>query len=261
MKATFVASIVLGVGFALGSLPMAANAQQDKPLPPITLDLRDAPIRQALEQLFGAAKVDFTIDNNVAGFVTLKITDQPFENALKLILRASPVPLTYANEGGVYIIKPRPIVTEPIAEAFPPPVVQDAAANSQRLEVIQLTYIDAMDLAGILGIQFIPTGSRFGGTQGVGGGLGGFGTGGFGGMGGLGGGPTTGMGGFGPGGFGGGNVGGGQPGAGFGSGQYGNRGSGNVGGGQRMGGGSSLLGPGIGNLYSNQAGDAIIVEY
>jgi hypothetical protein len=38
--------------------------------------LRDAPIRQALEQLFGAAKVDFTIDNNVVGFVTLKITDQ-----------------------------------------------------------------------------------------------------------------------------------------------------------------------------------------
>src|SRR5678815_3689996 len=101
--------------------PMAARAQQtggnEKALPPITLDLRDAPIRQALEQVFNSAKVDYSIDNAVAGYVTLKITEQPFENALKLIMRSASIPLTYTKESGVYIVKPRPLDTY-----APPPV-------------------------------------------------------------------------------------------------------------------------------------------
>jgi type II secretory pathway component GspD/PulD (secretin) len=173
-----------------------AIAQQERALPPITLDLRDAPIRQALEQLFAAAKVDFQIDNSVVGFVTLKITEQPFENALKLILRASPVPLTYARESGVFIVKPRPLaLTDPsLAAAPPPPFEGTQKPNYQPLEQIQLTYIDPMDLANILGIQFIQTSVRQGG---MGGGMGGMGGGMMGGMGGMGGGMMGGMGGMG----------------------------------------------------------------
>src|SRR5215217_6577368 len=75
----------------------AQPAAPERALPPITLDLRDAPVRQALEQLFNNAKVDFSIANEVQGFVTLKITDQPFENALRLILRSSSIPLTFVR--------------------------------------------------------------------------------------------------------------------------------------------------------------------
>lgn len=169
---------------------------QEKALPPITLDLRDAPIRSSLEQLFAAAKVDFQIDNSVVGFVTLKITDQPFENALKLILRASPVPLTYARESGVFIVKPRPLaLTDPsLAAAPPPPLDAQQKPNYQPLEQIQLTYIDPLDLTNILGIEIIRSNVRQnmmgrGGMGGMGGGMmGGMGGGGMmGGMGGMGG--------------------------------------------------------------------------
>src|SRR5687768_6939640 len=80
--AVVVAPVSAGSAFAQAQPPAPERA-----LPPITLDLRDAPVRQALEQLFNNAKVDFSIANEVQGFVTLKITDQPFENALRLILR------------------------------------------------------------------------------------------------------------------------------------------------------------------------------
>ena len=42
---------------------------QERSLPPITLDLRDAPIRQALEQVFNSARVDYAIDNAVAAAI------------------------------------------------------------------------------------------------------------------------------------------------------------------------------------------------
>jgi hypothetical protein len=248
----YIAVLGLGLGL-LAAVPQTAYAQTAKAMPPVSLDLRDAPIRQALEQLFQTVKADFQIDNGVAGFVTLKITDQPFENALKLILRGSLIPLTYSVEGGVYIVKPRlaPIITE---TAPPPPFPEQITAPAPRWEVIHLTYIDAADLAQILGIQMLPFGARFGGQQGGAGMGGGFGTGGFGA-------PGTGFGGFG-GGIGGPGFGSGQPGAGFGSGQMGNPGAGNRGGNPGNGGRYGLnVGNGINNLIANQAGDAILVEY
>jgi hypothetical protein len=262
----YIAALGLGLGL-LAAAPGTAFAQNAKTLPPITLDLRDAPLRQALEQLFQTAKVDFAIDNSVTGFVTLRITDQPFDNALKLILRASPFPLTYSYENGVYIVKPRVLDAPSIATAPPPILPEQAVAPATRWEVIRLTYIDAADLAQILGIQMLPFGARFGGQQGFGGmgggigGPGGFGTGMMGGLGGGFGAPGTGMGGFGSGvggGFGAPGAGGGQPGMGFGGGQFGNRGGGNAGG---LGGSGLGLGTGIRNIISNQAGDALLVEY
>lgn len=208
-------------------------------MPPVNLDLRDAPLRQALEQLFAAAGAQFAIDPNVAGFVTLKINDQPFENALKLILRSSAVPLTYSKENNVYIVKVRTVDPNANVNVAPPPepVTQERPAY-QPLEVIPLTYVDPFDLQQILGVIVLPLdlrGQLAGG--GIGGGIGGFGGGigggfggglgggfgggiggGVGGFGGLGGGlggfgggiGGGGIGGFGGGGFGGGFVGGGR---------------------------------------------------
>ena len=76
----------------------------------ITMDLKDAPIRTTLEMVFKQAGIkNYVIDNNVAGFVTMTITDQPFENSLKLVMRAATEPLTYIKENDVYIVKVRQI--------------------------------------------------------------------------------------------------------------------------------------------------------
>jgi hypothetical protein len=176
--------LVAAIGL-LGLIPLAAQAQTDLSnqaaqtkatqtgLPPISLDVRDAPLRQVLEQIFQTAKVDYSIDNAVAGYVTLRVTDQSFDNALRLVLRSATVPLSYSVDSGVYIVKPR--LENPVADRYPlplpPPVPQATARDAnkyQNYEVIQLTYIDPADLSQVLGLTYIPTFSRQSGRGGGG---------------------------------------------------------------------------------------------
>lgn len=178
----------------MSKMTFAQNAN-DK----ISLDLKDAPVRSTLELAFKQAGINnYVIDNEVAGFITMTITDQPFENTLKLIMRAASTPLTYVKENDVYIVKLRKI-TE-----FKPTPLPDlttvAPTNSVIFERIPLTYIDPMDLVSAFGnILYIGQFTRSGnmGGMGMGGGMMGGGMGGSfgGGMGGMGGGMSGGMGG------------------------------------------------------------------
>ena len=171
----------------------------------ITMELRDAPVRSSLEMVFKQAGIkSYVIDNSVYGFVSMNLTDQPFENALKLIMRANTVPLTYTKENDVYIVKQR-IVTPTPQTAGPDPIPEQR--NSVNWEVIRFNHIDPFDLQSVLGnILFINQFSRFtGGMNGsnMGGFGGGFGNNSFGGNGSFGGGMGNGMGGGAMGGFGG----------------------------------------------------------
>jgi hypothetical protein len=160
----------------LVSLPATVNARQDGPgggagksavksevkQTPVTLDVRDARLRDVLEMLFKQAKVDFLIEPGVDGYVTMKVADLPFEAALKLTLRSGSIPLVYTLENGVYIVRPRPV--EARTTLAPPPAYTETnlASNSPRFEVIQLLHADPADLAGLLNIIILPTGARFG---------------------------------------------------------------------------------------------------
>lgn len=164
-----------------------ANAQSN-----ISLDLKDAPVRTTLEMAFKQAGIkNYVIDNSVNGFITMTISDQPFENTLKLIMRANTSPLTYTKENDVYIVKSRRITIE----ANPEPssyanFIMEPSRNSKTWEKISLTFIDPVDLMSAFGnILLINQFSRYtGGMNGSG--MGGFGGGAFGGM-------NGGMGGFG----------------------------------------------------------------
>ena len=193
-KLQFMAALALGA--LILANPATSFAQQEK-LNPITLDLQDAGIRGVLEAAFKQAGINnYLIDNNVVGFVTLKVTEQPFENALKLIMRAASVPLTYTKENGVWIVKPRTITPPEQSQNQTQPDVNPTRPQQAAYERINLTYLDPMDLQMVLGgmtrIQFY---TRFGGggmgMGGMGGGMGGGGM-----MGGMGGGGMMG-GGFG----------------------------------------------------------------
>jgi hypothetical protein len=192
----------------------------------ISVDLKDAPVRTTLEMMFKQAGIkNYVIDNSVAGFVTMKLEDQPFENSLKLVMRAATVPLTYTKENDVWIVKQR-IVTE--FKPTPTPDISLEKPNSVAFEVIHLNHIDPFDLMSVLGnILFVNQFQRFQG--GMNGNIGG----GFGSSGGLGGGS---MGGFGGAGMGGGNGMGGGAMGGFGSGAFGgmNGGAGGFGGGRNF---------------------------
>ena len=204
--------ILLVLLFGLFFNMTTATYAQDTNLAPITLELKDAPIRTSLEMLFKQAGVNnYVIDNNVAGFVSMNIKELPFDVALKLIMRSAAEPLTYTKENGVYIVKVRIISPAP---ANPVPDFTAAPPTGNVIwERIPLTFIDPVDLMSVLGpILTINQFSRYTGGMGMMGGMGngGFG-GGFGSAGGLGGGSMGGFGGAGMGmgnGMGGGAMGG-----------------------------------------------------
>jgi hypothetical protein len=231
---------IIATAIVIGISSLSAHAQQDRNPNSITLDLKDAPIRTVIEMAFKQAGItNYVIDNNVAGFVTMTITEQPFENALKLIMRAATTPLTYIKENNVYIVKPRQITQSNPTPA--PDLTQEVSTrNNVSFERIPLIFIDPIDLMGAFGnVTFIRQFNRAGGGGGggMGGGMGGMG----GGMGGMGGG----MGGMG-GGMGG--MGGGMGGMGGGMGGMGG-GMGGMGGGMGgMGGGMGGMGGGMGGF-------------
>jgi len=178
----------------------------------ISVDLKDAPVRTTLEMMFKQAGIkNYVIENSVAGFVTMKLEDQPFENSLKLVMRAATVPLTYTKENNVWIVKQR-IFTE--TKPNPVPDISVNLPRTNSFEVIHLNHIDPFDLMSVLGnITFINQFSRYtGGVNGNNGGgfgsSGGFGNNSMGGFGGAGMGNGNGMGGGAMGGFGGGAFGG-----------------------------------------------------
>jgi len=171
------------------------------------MELKDAPVRTSLEMIFKQAGIkSYVIENSVYGVISMNLTDQSFENSLKLVMRANTVPLTYTKENDVYIVKARRIVIE----ANPEPtnysdLIMERSRNSITWEKIHLNYIDPFDLQAVLGnILFI---NQFGRFTGNGSGMGGFGNGAgnssFGGNGGFGMGAGNGMGGGAMGGFGG----------------------------------------------------------
>jgi len=136
----------------------------------ITLELKDAPVRTTLEMMFKQAGIkNYVIENSVAGFVTMNLTDQPFENSLKLVMRAATSPLTYAKENDVWIVKQR-IFTE--SKPISLPDISSSKPKTNSFEVIHLNHIDPFDLMSVLGnILFVNQFQRFQG--GMNGGFGG----------------------------------------------------------------------------------------
>jgi len=170
----------------------------------ISVDLKDAPVRTTLEMMFKQAGIkNYVIDNSVVGFITMTLEDQPFENSLKLVMRAATVPLTYTKENNVWIVKER-VFTEYKQQT---PDILKEQPRGIMFERIPLTFIDPFDLMSVLGnITFINQFSRYtGGMNGSG--MGNFGGGtnnsSFGGNGGFGMGGGNGIGGGAMGGFGG----------------------------------------------------------
>ena len=142
----------------------------------ITMELKDAPVRTSLEMIFKQAGIkSYVIENSVSGVISMNLSDQPFESALKLVMRANTIPLTYTKENDVYIVKARRIVIE----ANPEPtnysdLFMERSKNSITWEVIKFNHIDPFDLQSIFGnILFVNQFRRY--TGGMNGGVGGFG--------------------------------------------------------------------------------------
>lgn len=158
----------IAIALSLTAAPRPVLAQQNLLTSPVTVDVQDAPVRRTLEVIFQQAGIkNYVIDNNVVGFVTLKLTDQPLDNTIKLLMRANSTPLTYTIENGVWIVKPRSVSNTP-APQLPVEEPVQPQSTTARYERINLTYLDPADLAQLLGgIMYVPSFSRQMGGQGV----------------------------------------------------------------------------------------------
>jgi hypothetical protein len=231
---------LLLLGGALGAVSaMAQDAGgADKT---VTLNLKNVPIKLALDLLFKSAGIrNYTIAPDVQGFASIEAQDAPFTSALNNLLKS--VNSTFTVENGSYNVAVKRPPAAPAVTIDRPTTVAgtsdgNSSTQSQRYYPIRIDKYDAFVIAsliGSVGIVDVPPnitrGSNTSGGQG-GGGFGGQGGGGFGGRGGGGLGITTvgGSGGFGGGGgYGGG---GGRSGYGGGGGGFGGGGGGFGGGG------------------------------
>jgi len=130
------------------------------------MELKDAPVRKSLEMIFKQAGIkSYVIENSVYGVISMNLSDQPFENSLKLVMRANTVPLTYTRENDVYIVKVR-VFTEYKQST---PEISLEKPKGIMFEKIYFNHIDPFDLQAIFGnILFINQFSRY--TGGFGGG-------------------------------------------------------------------------------------------
>lgn len=115
MKGSTALTIAVAGGLMVLACPAKSLAQKPaKPLPPriATLNLEQAPLRSALEFIFGSAGVQYTVAPNVPNVpVSAKLRDVRWDFALELVIRqaATAVPgLAYTKTGDVYAVEIRP---------------------------------------------------------------------------------------------------------------------------------------------------------
>jgi len=176
----------------------------------VTLDLRDVPIRDALDALFRGRAAGYVLDNSVAQnpvTVNALIRDQPFNVALNTLLRSAGLRAT--RQQGTYLITTRQPPEQAAAAPTAAPttdVTGTAETTAQEMTVAKVPLFHASpEVAQLLGGTMIPpdgsqiagAGGGLGNTGFGGSGLGGFGNSTFGGTGGFGSTGFGGMGGFG----------------------------------------------------------------
>ncbi len=204
---------------------VAVMAQEDNS--PVSLDLKDADVKSAIESLFRGRNRNYSIAQDVSGVIpSCSITGLPFDQALKSLLKSAG--LVYRVENSVYIISKKPDVSAAalVDTSAVAPVDTAAVDTTTTVESI----IDKIPLSntGASEILAIMQGNGVNGNSGYGGYGGGMMGGGMMGGGMMGGGMMGG--GYGGGGYGGGGYGGGGYGGGYGS-SRGSYGSGGYGGG------------------------------
>lgn len=99
---------ILGLFAALVLCAPCVHAQTDSmPAKTIDLDLNNAPIRQALNVLFQGAGLNYTVDPEISGYVTVNLRAVSFETALKAVLKSTSPPLVAVKDPdtGVYYVK------------------------------------------------------------------------------------------------------------------------------------------------------------
>ena len=134
----------------------------------LTVDFRNAPLREALEQISAETEVTFQIDPEVTGSVSGRFQDLPLDRALGRLLRTFSHILLYETTDGVDRVARVVILAEGSQQTvFPEPVVQPDPVADENPLADEDPIGDAMESGEELqGEQsnFLQPGAFYGGT-------------------------------------------------------------------------------------------------
>src|SRR5436190_8692483 len=136
--------LALGLVAVPGLAPrpaMAAPAAASRDATTVTISLKDAPLRTALETLFQGTGLQHAVEPAVPNYpITLDIRNVPFSTALRTLLRLAPN-VTYRKEGDIYVIGMRqPQVEQPTAGQDVQQPDQTQAVAEQQWEKVPMQY-------------------------------------------------------------------------------------------------------------------------
>jgi hypothetical protein len=234
-----------------------AHAQAPDPDKKVTVNLKDIPLRAAIDALFAGTGYQYSVNPDVQNIpVNLNIRDVGLQAALRLLLRQAAVAqpgLTFSKDGDIFVVKIRRENTAatPMAEEAPPEYTDEQTDFTWEKIPVQFNNVAVFVLA--FGGQMLPTEADVL-MGGMGGGMMGGMGGGYGGGMGMGGGMMGGMGGMGMGGMGMGGM--GMGGMGMGGMGMGGMGMGGMMGGMggMMGGMGGFGGGGMGGMMGGMGG-------
>ena len=124
----------------------------------VTLALRDAPLRTALQTLFQGSGLQHAVEPTVPNYpITLDIREVPFSTALRTMLRLAPG-VTFRKEGDIYIIGMRqPQVEQPTVGQDIQPAGPDPGGGRSPIREVPLNFTNYQVMGYILGGVPIPT--------------------------------------------------------------------------------------------------------
>src|SRR5579883_2885763 len=110
-RTPLLASVVAIAGLCLALLPAPARAQGTTDDRKVTLNLKDIPLRSAIDALFAGSGLQYSVDPTVQNVpVNLSIRDIGLQSALRLLIRQAAVAqpgLTFSKDGDIFVIKIR----------------------------------------------------------------------------------------------------------------------------------------------------------
>jgi hypothetical protein len=145
---------------ALGS-GSPARGQAPDPDKKVTLNLRDLPLRVAIDQLFAGTGMQYAVDPNVLNVpVNLTLRDVGLQAALRLLIRqaATVQPgLTFSKDGDIFQIRVRAaaLAPAPIVDDLPPEYTDEKTEFLWEKIPIQFNNVAVFVVA--FGGQMLPT--------------------------------------------------------------------------------------------------------
>jgi type II secretory pathway component HofQ len=122
----------------------------------VSLDLRDANLRDFLETMAESANMNLVLHPAVEGKITLRVREAPWETLLEMVLRN--YRLSRESEGNVMRIAPQWVFEE---EYRARAAIEEARLNARPFEIrtYTLNYARAADVAVIVSKLLSPRGS------------------------------------------------------------------------------------------------------